>query len=170
MIRIGKLIGICLLAHGVLAQANLPTKSFTISGEVKTEIVYTIADVKKLPEVPIGTIIITNHLGEKKSEAKDLKGVPLKQVLEQVSITTESPKVLSEYYFVCKATDGYTVVFSWNEIFNTVVGESVFIITAKNGKKIDEMDDSILLLSPKDFKTGRRHVKSLTSIEVKRAK
>jgi hypothetical protein len=146
------------------------TSSFTIGGEVKVALTVNLADFKKWKEQAIGDIVITNHLGEKKSEAKGLKGVLLRDVLSGVEINSESPKVLSEYYFVCKATDGYTVVYSWNEIFNTAVGDSAFIVTEKNGKRIDAMDDSILMVSSKDFKTGRRHVKSLTSIEVKHAK
>jgi len=50
------------------------------------------------------------------------------------------------------------------------VGESVYLITEKNGKTITDMDDSILVVSTKDFKTGRRNVKGLASIAVMRAK
>jgi hypothetical protein len=169
MKRILLLLFISLWSYGLLAQTTQPTKSFVVKGNVKNEISFTIDDLKKLPALNIGTVVITNHMGEKKSEAKDLKGVLLRDVFKTIEINSESPKVLSEYYFVCKATDGYKVVFSWNEIFNTTVGDSIYIITEKNGKKLEEIDDSILLLSPKDFKTGRRHVKSLSTIEVRRA-
>ena len=97
------------------------------------------------------------------------QGILLKEVLQSIEIKSESPKVLSEYYLVCKATDGYKVVYSWNELFNSRVGESVFIVTEKKGQRADKMDDSILLISPLDFKTGRRQVKSLDRIEIKRA-
>jgi hypothetical protein len=90
--------------------------------------------------------------------------------LSVVNINAESPRVLSEYYFVCKANDGYTVVYSWNELFNTGTGDSVYIVTEKDGKQASEMPESILMISPKDFRTGRRHVKALSSIEVRRAK
>ena len=78
--------------------------------------------------------------------------------------------MLSEYYFVFAASDGYKVVYSWNELFNTSVGESVYLVTEKDGKTITEMDDSILVVSTKDFKTGRRNVKGLASIAVMRVK
>lgn len=161
---------IILAGNSLLAQNEIKTTaSFTITGEVKTDKIITIADFTKWKEQTIGDVIITNHLGEKKSEAKGLKGILLKEILQSVEIKSESPKVLSEYYFVCKATDGYKVVFSWNEIFNSKVGESVFIVTEKNGVSASKMNDSILLISPQDFKTGRRHVKSLSTIEIKRA-
>lgn len=149
---------------------NKPTSSFTISGEVKAPVTVQIDDLKKWTAVLIGDVAITNHLGEKKSEARGLKGILLKAVLSSVEINSESPKVLSEYYFICKANDGYAVVYSWNELFNTAVGDAVYIVTEKDGKPAAAMDDAIFMISPKDFKTGRRHVKSLTSVEVKRAK
>ena len=161
---------IFLVVGVVFAQKEVkPTSEFVISGEVKTAVTITVADLKKLKSQSISDVIITNHLGEKKSEARGLKVILLKSVVEKAEINAESPKVLSEYYFVCKANDGYKVVFSWNELFNTTVGESAYIITEKEGKGIDKMTDSILLLSPNDFKTGRRHLKALASIEVRRA-
>ncbi|MBS1505662.1 MAG: TonB family protein [Bacteroidetes bacterium] len=146
------------------------TSSFTIGGEVLSPVTVSLADLKKWKEVNVGDLVITNHLGEKKSEAKGLKGILLKEILQTAEIKSESPKVLSEYYFVFTATDGYKVVYSWNELFNTSVGESVFLITEKNGKPVTEMDDAMLVVSTKDFKTGRRNVKGLTSIAVMRAK
>ncbi len=153
-----------------LAQKDTQTTSFMISGDDVYSVTITLSDLAKLKEIQIGNVTITNHLGEKKSEQKALKGVLLKEVLQLVEIKSENPKVLSEYYFVCKAADNYTVVYSWNEIFNSPAGDSVFIVTSKGGKALKEMEESILMISPKDFKTGRRFVKSLTSIEVKRAK
>ncbi len=159
-----------LVASAAFAQKEIkPTSQFIISGEVKAAVTVTIDDLKKCKSQLVADVIITNHLGEKKSEAKGLKGVLLKTVLEKAEINAENPKVLSEYYFVCKANDGYKVVFSWNELFNTTVGDATYVITEKEGKGLDKMNDSILLLSPNDFKTGRRHLKALATIEVKRA-
>lgn len=147
-----------------------PTSSFIITGEVKSPVTINLNDLKKRTVVSIGDVIITNHLGERKSEAKGLKGVLLKDVLLSVEIQAETPRLLSEYYFVCKANDGYTVVYSWNELYNTATGDSVFIVTEKGGQPAASMKESILMISPGDFRTGRRHVKALASIDVRRAK
>jgi DMSO/TMAO reductase YedYZ molybdopterin-dependent catalytic subunit len=156
---------------GFFAQGQMKTtSSFTVSGEVFSPLTVSVMDLKKWKEIAIGDLAITNHLGEKKSEAKGLKGILMKEILQSVEIKSESPKVLSEYYFVFTASDGYKVVYSWNELFNTVVGESVYLVTEKNGKTITDMDDSILVVSTKDFKTGRRNVKGLSSISVMRIK
>jgi len=160
-----------LFPASLFAQGQIKvTSSFTVSGEVFSPLTVSVMDLKKWKEVAIGDLVITNHSGEKKSEAKGLKGIPLKDILQTVEIKSENPKVLSEYYFVFTASDGYKVVYSWNELFNTSVGESVYLVTEKNGKSIIEMDDSILVVSTKDFKTGRRNVKGLSSIAVMRVK
>ena len=83
-----------------------------------------------------------------------------------MKIKAKSPKVLSEFYFKCIASDGYTVVYSWNELYNTETGNNSFLIAEKDGKKINEIDGSILMLCNTDFKTGRRYVKRLSKIEI----
>src|SRR6478736_1883232 len=91
-------------AFSLAAQKDLkPTTSFTISGKVKATVTVSFAELKKLKQHDIGDVAITNHLGEPKSTAKGLKGVLLKDVLELVQIDAGNPKVLSEYYFACKA-------------------------------------------------------------------
>jgi hypothetical protein len=162
---------LCFSSSGAFAQKELkPTQSFVISGEVKAPVTVMLADLKKYKEVVIGDIVITNHLGEKKNDAKGMKGVLLKDVLQSAEINAENPKVLSEFYFLCKATDGYMVVYSWNELFNTATGDTSYIVTEKDGKPASELKDAVQMYSSKDFKTGRRSVYALTSIEVKRAK
>jgi hypothetical protein len=146
------------------------TTSFQVIGEVNSPFTISVSGLKKFKEVVIGDFVVTNHLGEKKSESKGLKGVLLKDILQSIELKAESPKVLSEFYFVLTASDNYKVVYSWNELFNTAVGDSVYIITEKNGKSISEMDDSILVVSTKDFKTGRRNVKALSTIEIRRVR
>ena len=90
--------------------------------------------------------------------------------MDKVEIDSETPRVLSEYYFVCTASDNYKVVFSWNEIFNNDTGKSVYIITSVEGKTASALDSRIALVSPKDQMTGRRYVKGLQKIVVERVK
>lgn len=145
------------------------TKSFTISGEVKSPLTVSLSDFGRYKETTIGDVVITNHLGEKKSERKGVKGILLKDILAGVEFTS-SPKELSTFYFICKASDGYIVVYSWNELFNTATGNAVYIVTELDKTPATAMEESVLMISPTDFKTGRRLVKSLASIEVKRAR
>jgi hypothetical protein len=146
-----------------------PTDSFTISGKVRTEITVKLTDLSRFESRPMGDVPIFSNLGAVKGTARDLKGVLLKDILNKVDFQAENQKALSEFYITCIASDGYKVVFSWNEIFNTDTGDTVYIITEKEELKIAEMPERILLISTKDFKTGRRYVKGLQKIVIERA-
>lgn len=139
-------------------------KSIEIVAPDNEKIIFTSADFQKYEKHTLDSIQITNHLKEYKSTLKNVKGVLLKDVLSKVSFKENSPKVLSEYYIVCIAEDGYKVVFSWNEIFNTSVGDHVLIIPEVEGRS----KDGISTLSPTDFATGRRYVKMLKTIQLKK--
>ena len=150
-------------------QENIkPTDEFKIIGLVEKTSTITFADISKEKAVSLENFKVTNHLGEFRKEYKNIKAVPLLPILERVAITSPSPKVLSEYYLIFRCSDGYSAVYSWNEIFNTEIGKSIFIITEADNKKLSESSDRILVISTTDFKTGRRHLKGLASIEVKR--
>jgi tRNA U34 2-thiouridine synthase MnmA/TrmU len=109
-----------------------------------------------------------NHKGEVKSTVKNMKGVLLKTVLESIEFEYDKPKELNEFYFVFVATDGYKVVFSWNEIYNTEAGNNFYIVTELEGKKMKDMDQRMLFISTADLKSGRRYIKALEKIQVKR--
>jgi len=146
----------------------VPTDEFTISGAIKKEITFNVSSLEKMPSTKIGDVDITNHLGEKKGTATNLSGIPIKTLLKDIEFTVESPKQMSEFFFVFTATDNYKVVYSWNEIFNTATGDNIFLVTSKDGKKLSEMDDRLLTITKTDFKTGRRFVKGLNRILVQR--
>ncbi len=85
-----------------------------------------------------------------------------------MEIQADRPKLFNEFYYTCKASDGYKVVFSWNEIFNTEVGNNIFIVTEQNGVRAKEMMDRIQLVSKSDISKGRRYVENLSEIIVNR--
>lgn len=147
----------------VLAFAQ-SAKSIEIIAPDNGKTIFTSADLLRYPQHNIDSIQITNHLKEYKSTLKNIKGVLLRDVLSKISFKEKSPKVLSEYYMVCIAEDGYKVVFSWNEIFNTAVGNNVMIIPEMESR----IKEGISTLSPADFATGRRYVKMLKTIQLKK--
>lgn len=142
------------------------TLSFSISGKVKNSSVITLDSLKSYPAQTIGNIKVTNHLGEFKHEDDQLKGVLLKDILSHTRLDANSPKLYSRFYFTCMGNDGYAVIYSWNELFNTEVGNHVFIIMEKNSIKADKMPESIQMTSASDFKTGRRYLHNLEKIMV----
>lgn len=159
------------IGFNLFAQTPIPTtENFIIEGKIKKGMTVTLPDLSSYKSYTIDSIVITNHLHERKSTLKNINAVLLKDILDKVEFDTEIPKVLSEYYIVCVASDSYKVVFSWNEIFNSNTGKSVYILTGHDGNPASELDNRIALISPKDGATGRRYVKGLQKIVVERVK
>lgn len=166
-------ITICFLFLFAITKAqknNTVTNEFTITGEVKGLLKFSLKLAAGFTSHSVDSIVIYNHLHERKRAIHNIKGILLKDVLEKAGLNEDKPKLFSEFYFTCIASDGYKVVFSWNELFNTEIGNQVMIVTAEEGKNADAVDDHIALLSASDKNTGRRYVQNLQEIKVERVK
>jgi hypothetical protein len=155
----------------LFAQKNATaTDEFTITGHVKTATTFSLKNTGNYTIQLVDSIVIYNHLQERKRVIKNIKGILLKDILLAAGLNEEKPKLFSEFYFTCIATDGYKVVFSWNEIFNTDIGNHILVITEEDGKKADTITDHIAIISAVDQATGRRYVQNLQEIKVERVK
>ncbi len=150
------------------SEAQKTSESFSVSGEVLKEENIDISKLSGYTLVHMDSLRIYSHDMQPKGLMKNIDGVLLKDILSAIPFNNENPKVLSEYYIECQATDGYKVLFSWNEIFNSETGNHVMIVTSKNGTNITQLDDRIPLVSPTDKATGRRYVKWLSKIIIHR--
>lgn len=146
------------------------TKTLTIDGAITKPVTIKFEDLKSYKSVSLDSLVIVNHKIERKGSLKKLKGVLLRDVLSKAEFSVNSPKVLSEFYIVCIADDGYKVVFSWNEIFNSPTGDHTLIVTEVNGASSISQKEGILLVTPTDKATGRRYVKNLSKINIQQVK
>ncbi len=166
------LIVIIMVLSGSLAYSQRsvpPTDTVFVTGKIKKQVMFRLADLDTFPKSPIRDQVIYNHKGEIKDTITGMRGIPLKLILAPVDYVYEKPKALNEFYVVLTASDGYKVVFSWNEIYNTPAGNEFFIVTEMKGKKLKQMEQRIVFISTADLKTGRRYIKGLRSIEIKQA-
>ncbi|RYE16762.1 MAG: hypothetical protein EOP42_33400, partial [Sphingobacteriaceae bacterium] len=162
-----KFMLLMLLSATAFAQEKVtPTNQFLISGKVNKAVTITMDSLKQYPLKEMGNLKVTSHVGDFKHEDEHLKGVLLKDVLHNTKFSVTSPKQLSEFYFICVGADNYKVVYSWNELYNTPVGEQVFILMEKNGIKAAQLPENIQMASMLDFKTGRRYLHNLSKITV----
>ena len=151
-----------------LCAKSQESKSFTVEGKVKQPISVDLNSLKAYKSITMDSIVIYNHLMARKSSIKKIKGVPLKDLLANLEIESESPKLLSEYYLVCTATDGYKVVLSWNEVFNSKTANNFLILTSFEVSPTKAEKGDIAMIAPGDEATGRRFVKGLSKITVLR--
>ena len=149
------LLLVCLPLIGLAQKKVEPSTTIAIEGLVKQVQSFSIDDLKKYPVKKIGKLNIYSHDGTLKSTLKGLAGIPVKDLFQKVEFAVDSPKDLSQFLLVFEATDGYRVLYSWNEIFNTSVGDQVYVLTQADGLTIDAMEQRIAVVSMSDVRTGR---------------
>ena len=151
-----------------LVYAQEHTTTFEITGKVKSEKTISIADLDKFKIVELKDVNISCS-PKKEDKAGIVKAVLLKDLLDTVTYDYQSRKELNEFYFVFEASDGYRILFSFNEIYNTQTGNNLFVVTELDGKKAGDMENGILILTTKDIKQGSRNMKWLKKIIVNKA-
>ncbi|NET34962.1 MAG: hypothetical protein F6K19_23540 [Cyanothece sp. SIO1E1] len=167
---VGCLLFICLSCSRATEDSteNQATDSFSINGLVEETPSFSKERLLELDQQDLGTVQLRKGDGEVYLELEETKGVLLKDVLGSVPVKGQTNKNYSAYYVDCKAVDGFQSVYSWNELFNSPTGNSVYLITEANGKSLDQMSQSIMMVSLQDQITGKRNLRNLSSIEVSR--
>jgi len=154
-----------LLGFKLMAQNKFATDVLLITGKVKKEKTFTLNQIKANRTILLGEVNISCS-PKQKEDAKGVKAILVKDLLDSVKFDYSSGKMLNQFYFKFEASDGYVVVFSFNEIYNTEVGKQLFIVTENNGTDIANLDNRILMLSNSDLKPGSRNLKGLKRIVV----
>jgi hypothetical protein len=168
--KVLRIIFLILISSQIFGQISTssPTSSFTVKGKVKKEKSITLEDLKKYPNQILNNVN-TSCSPKNEERSNNVKVVLLKSVLDSVEYDYQKSRNLNQFYFLFVAEDGYKIVFSFNEIYNTEIGNNLFIVTEKDGNMMEDMNNRILLLSTKDLKGGSRNMKWLSKIIVCKA-
>jgi len=147
---------------------NYVTESIAVSGAVEHSLKLRVEDLRKFPPQQVGELPVLCQTGAEVGKLDNLKGVLLRDVLEKAVVVSSDHNDVKKIVVIATASDGYKVVFSWTEIFNSPLGEGVIVFFEKNGKPLDDEEGRIAMISAKDTRTGPRHVKWLQAIEVRK--
>ncbi len=149
----------------LFAQSAFHSDTLLVTGKVKQEKAIPISSFQFYKSVELGDVN-TSCSSKQREEATGVKAVLVKDLLDSVEFDYESRKMLNQFYFKFEAVDGYTVVYSFNEIYNTETGNHLYVVTEMNGKPITENEKRILLLTTSDIKGGSRNMKWVKRIVV----
>jgi DMSO/TMAO reductase YedYZ molybdopterin-dependent catalytic subunit len=143
-----------------------PATSVTISGAVEHALTVRVADLRAFPPAQIVELRLAGR-GADPGKASVLLGVRLRDLVDRAKIVKRDHNTVKKLAIIATATDGYKAVFSWNELFNADLGDSVLVIFERDGKALGAEEGPLALISGKDLRTGPRHVKWLQAVEVR---
>jgi len=156
-------------SHFLFAQndKNNISNEVEVIGLVEKPMKINMESVKKMKWVERKDFKITGLDGTVKRKIANFKGVLLKSILEEARIKLENPKDRGKYFVLITATDGYQVIFSYNELMYSVASDNTYLVFEEEGKEIDK-EGKFVIICASDIISGPRHVKWLKTIEVKR--
>ncbi|MBU1420707.1 MAG: hypothetical protein KKD01_16285 [Proteobacteria bacterium] len=140
---------------------------FCLSGRVEKTSTWTRQDLLAMEVVEANDILLACGSGEPKGRISQCRGVLLADIINSAKVIVSDHNDTKKMFVVASATDGYTTVFSWQEIFNTSVGAGIMIMLEKDGKPVYEGRGSMDLFSVGDFLTGPRYVKRLANLDIR---
>lgn len=155
---------LALSLHAVAADPASPT--VTVTGAVKTPLTLSVADLKAFPAAQIDSATVTRPRDQMEVPST-VRGVRLTAVLERAALSSGDRNDWKHAVVLATATDGYQVVFSWPELFNTEIGANVLVVFERDGQALAEREGPIALVSTRDQRTGPRSVKWLMRLDVK---
>lgn len=147
-----------------------PSVTVRVFGAVKSPRTLDVAALKTLTARNSGPMNVVCASGATVGKVNNFRGARLTDVLDSVGLNLDGHKDGRRMVVVARATDGYVVTFSWNELYNTKIGQDVLIAWEKDGKPLEPREGQLLLISGQDIKTGPRHVRNLSALEVIRMK
>lgn len=144
------------------------TEHVTVSGVVAHKLKLSVDDLRKFPPQQVGELPMVCQSGADMGKLENLRGVLLKDILSKAGIISRSHNDVKKMAIVATAADGYKVVYSWTEIFNSPIGEGVIVFFERDGKPLQDDEGRIAMVSTQDTRTGPRHVKWLQALEVRK--
>jgi DMSO/TMAO reductase YedYZ molybdopterin-dependent catalytic subunit len=147
--------------------AKYITERIAVGGVVVHALTLTVDDLRKLPQHEIGEVPMIHQSGAVTGKLNHLRGVLLRDILEQAVLVTHDHNDVKKMIIVATASDGYKAIFSWSELFNSPLADGVLVYYEKDGLPLADNEGRIAMIASNDLRTGPRHVKWLQSIEVR---
>jgi DMSO/TMAO reductase YedYZ molybdopterin-dependent catalytic subunit len=93
------------------------------------------------------------------------QGVPLKELLDRAGLKP-GRRDIRKAIVLLTAKDGYQASFSWGELYNSALGDSVIVVLRQGSDELLDTDGLPGLRSLQDTRPGPRHVRWLVRIDV----
>ncbi|MCT7611059.1 molybdopterin-dependent oxidoreductase [Aliarcobacter butzleri] len=162
-----KLLFILIFAINIFANEDYKVSTqVEVSGLVKNTLNLDVEELEKLSYFKSNSTPLVCMSGETKDNVESYEGVLLKDIIDKAVVDIKSKKDFNKIYIQAISKDGYETIFSYNEVFNTKLGDNIIVFYKKNGKYLENYQGKIGLISIDDIRNGPRHIKWLEKIIV----
>ncbi|WP_174976443.1 molybdopterin-dependent oxidoreductase [Pandoraea soli] len=148
------------------APASRVSREVVVSGCVKRRHSFDLCALMRLPTQLTGPLDVTCLSGRTVRSASEFKGVRLSALLDIAQLRLPQARDFTRACVLAQGADGYTVMFSWHELYNTPVGVGALVVYERDGRPLGDDDGGIGLISTCDRRVALRQVRSLARLSV----
>ncbi|MBU0604475.1 MAG: molybdopterin-binding protein [Gammaproteobacteria bacterium] len=99
---------------------------------------------------------------------RPMRGVPLRSLIDAAEPDFGKRTDFKRVALVAESREGYRALFSWNELYNTIIGDGVFVVADCADAPLPECTGPFALVSAHDLATGPRFVQRLASLALRK--
>ncbi|WP_052652812.1 molybdopterin-dependent oxidoreductase [Pandoraea oxalativorans] len=148
------------------ATALHTSREVVVSGSVKRRHSFDLCALMRLPTQLTGPLDVVCLSGRKVRSASEYKGVRLTALLDVAQWHLPQARDFTRAYVLAQGADGYTVMFSWHELYNTSIGVGALVVYERDGRSLGDDEGGIGLISTGDLRVALRRVRALKRLTV----
>ena len=155
------------LAHVEPASPDaMVSREVVVSGCVKRRYSFDLCALMRLPTQLTGPLDVVCLSGRMVRSASEYKGVRLSALLDIAQLRLPQARDFTRAFVLAQGADGYSVMLSWHELYNTPVGIGALVVYERDGQPLDDDEGGIGLISTGDFRVALRQVRALKRLSV----
>lgn len=144
----------------------LVSREVVVSGRVNRRHSFDLTGLMRLPTQLTGPLDVVCLSGRTVRSAREYKGVRLTALLDIARLRLPQARDFTRAYVLAQGADGYTVMFSWHELYNTPIGVGALVVYERDGRPLGDDEGGIGLISTGDLRVALRQVRALTRLSV----
>jgi hypothetical protein len=153
-------------ANSKVFGAEWMTHAVEVVGLVNHPLKLTVDDLRSMPQTEVNNVGLICGSGRYDGVVKSYRGVRLTAVLERADVIMQHHDSPNYLFITVASSDAHWALFSYQELFNTAIGEQAIVIIERDGQPLDEREGEIAFVSANDVRPGPRRLRYLQKIEV----
>jgi hypothetical protein len=142
------------------------THHLEVTGLVNHPLRLTVAELLEIDTVEIKNLQMICESGPHAGPPSSYRGVLLTAILNKADVVMRDYDSPGWMYVTLASRDGHWLLFSYQELYNSQIGDRAVVIVERDGRPLGEHEGEIAFLSANDTLPGPRKMRYLQHIEV----
>jgi len=152
--------------HPKVYGAEYVTRELVVEGLVRHRLRLSAAELGAMELAEVRNLQMVCGSGQELELIGSYRGVPLVALLQRAEIVKRDRGSAGRTYVTITSSDGRGTLFSYQELFNSAIGEGAIVIVEKNGAPLDESEGEIAFVSANDRRLGARKLRYVARVGV----